>query len=151
MAESEDLYSGMEVDNDSSTMSIAMGTEPLDERNLEPPGFDNSRNPASEELAIEVFDGRKYLKVERSANLRKGAREDADTGENLSLSLSLCDDIIEATEVLESLVGSRAYSAARRLVCYVVREASTALGAERYSIRFNSRHFGYIHSVHVLL
>jgi hypothetical protein len=45
MAESEDLYSGIEADDDSSTMSIAMGTEPLAERNLVSPGFDNFRSP----------------------------------------------------------------------------------------------------------
>jgi hypothetical protein len=45
MVELEDLYSGMEVDNDSGTMSIAMGTEPLAERNLVSPGFDNFRSP----------------------------------------------------------------------------------------------------------
>lgn len=74
----------MEVGSDSSTTSIATGTEHRAERNLVPPGFDNSRNPASEWLVIEVFGGRKYLKVERSANVRKGAKEVADTGEKLS-------------------------------------------------------------------
>jgi hypothetical protein len=39
MAESEDLYSGMEVDDDSSTMSIAMGTKPLAERKSSAPGL----------------------------------------------------------------------------------------------------------------
>ena len=71
MADSGELYTGMEVDDD---LSSAMGTETLADRDLIPPGFDNAPRARTEGLPIEIFDNRRYLKVERSATLRKGAK-----------------------------------------------------------------------------
>ena len=61
----------METDDD---LSSAMGTETLADRDLVPPGFDNAPRAQTEGLPIEIFDNRRYLKVERSATLRKGAK-----------------------------------------------------------------------------
>jgi len=71
MTDAGELYTGMEVDDD---LSSAMGTETLADRDLIPPGFDNALRARTEGLPIEIFDNRRYLKVERSATLRKGAK-----------------------------------------------------------------------------
>ena len=71
MTDAGELYTGMEVDDD---LSSAMGTETLADRDLIPSGFDNAPRARTEGLPIEIFDNRRYLKVERSATLRKGAK-----------------------------------------------------------------------------
>jgi hypothetical protein len=71
MTDSGKLYSGMETDDD---LSSAVGLETLADRDLVPPGFDNTPRARTEGLPIEIFDNRRYLKVERSATLRKGAK-----------------------------------------------------------------------------
>jgi hypothetical protein len=71
MTDSDEFYTGMETDDD---LSSAMGTETLADQGLVPPGFDNTPRARTEGLQIETFEQRRYLKVERSAALRKGAK-----------------------------------------------------------------------------
>ena len=71
MTDSGELYTGMEIEDD---LSSAMGTEALADRDLIPPGFDNGPRARIEGLPIEIFDNRRYLKVDRSATLRKSAK-----------------------------------------------------------------------------
>lgn len=71
MTNSDELYTGMDVDDD---LSSAMGTETLADRDLMPPGFDNPRRARTESPQIETFQYSRYLKVERSATLRKGVK-----------------------------------------------------------------------------
>jgi hypothetical protein len=71
MTDSGELYTRMEIDDD---LSSAMGTETFADRDLIPPGFDNTPRARIKGLPTEIFDNRRYLKVERSATLRKGAK-----------------------------------------------------------------------------
>jgi hypothetical protein len=52
MADSDELYTGIEVDDD---LSNAMVTETLADRDLIPPGFDNAPRARTEGLPIEIF------------------------------------------------------------------------------------------------
>ena len=52
MTDSDELYTGMDVDDD---LSSAMGTETLADRDLMPPGFDNPRRARTEGSQIETF------------------------------------------------------------------------------------------------
>jgi len=54
MVDSDDLYGPMEVDDDLST---ALGTETLADRDMVPPGFENT--PA-DTLPIEIFEHRRF-------------------------------------------------------------------------------------------
>ena len=71
MADSDELKPGMDVDED---LSSAMGTETLADRDLTPPGFDNPRRARTEGSQIKTFQHSRYLKVARSAPLRKGVK-----------------------------------------------------------------------------
>jgi hypothetical protein len=71
MTDSDELYTGMDVDDD---LTSAMGTETLADRDLVPPGFENTPRARTEGSQIETFQHRRYLKVERSASLRKDAK-----------------------------------------------------------------------------
>jgi hypothetical protein len=71
MTDSDELYTGMDVDDD---LSSTMGTETLADRDLVPPGFNNTPRARTEGSQIETFQHRRYLKVERSTTLRKGAK-----------------------------------------------------------------------------
>jgi hypothetical protein len=71
MADSDELYTGVNVDDD---LTSAIGTETLADRDLVPPGFENTPRARIEGLQIETFQHRRYLKIERSASLRKGAK-----------------------------------------------------------------------------
>ena len=51
MADSDQLYTGMEVDDD---LSSAMGIETLADRDLGSPGFDNAARGRTEGLEIEI-------------------------------------------------------------------------------------------------
>jgi hypothetical protein len=57
----------MEVDDDLST---ALGTEPLADRDMVPPSFNNTPSSSADTLPIEIFEHRRLLKVERSTALR---------------------------------------------------------------------------------
>jgi hypothetical protein len=61
----------MEVDSDLST---ALGTETLADRDMVPPGFDNTPGSSVDTLPIEIFEHRRFLRVERSAALRSGQK-----------------------------------------------------------------------------
>jgi hypothetical protein len=54
----------MEVGDDPRS---ATGTETLADGDLLPPGFNNASRARMEGLPIEIFDNRRYLKVECSA------------------------------------------------------------------------------------
>ena len=72
MVDSDDLYGPMEVDDDLST---ALGTETLADRDMvNPPGFDNTPGSSANNLPIEIFEHRRFLRVERSAALRAGQK-----------------------------------------------------------------------------
>ena len=62
MVDSDDLYGPMEVDDDLST---ALGTETLTDRDIVP-GFDNTPGFSASTLLIEIFEHRRFLRVERS-------------------------------------------------------------------------------------
>ena len=70
MTGSSELYTGMEVGDD---LSSAMRTETLAGSRI-PPDFDSAPSARTESLQIEIFDNRKYLKVERNITLRKDAK-----------------------------------------------------------------------------
>jgi hypothetical protein len=67
MVDSDDFYGPMEVDDDLST---AMGTNPLQIETWYPPGFDNTPGSSVDTLPIEIFEYRRFLRVERGATLR---------------------------------------------------------------------------------
>src|SRR5271170_4029923 len=71
MVDSDDLYGPMEVDDDLST---ALGAETLADRNMVPPGFDNTPGSSADTLPIDIFERRRFLRVERSATLRSGQK-----------------------------------------------------------------------------
>jgi hypothetical protein len=81
MVDSDDLYGLMEVDDDLST---ALGTETLADRDMVPlasPGFPwlpsastTPRVSRQTSLPIEIFEHRRFLRVERSATLRSGQK-----------------------------------------------------------------------------
>ena len=71
MVDSDDLYGSMEVDDDLST---ALGTETLADRDMVPPSFDNTPGSSANTLPIEIFERRRFLKVERSATMRSGQK-----------------------------------------------------------------------------
>ena len=71
MTDSCELYTGMEIEDD---LSSAMDAEALADRDLILPDFDNAPRAQIGGLPIEIFDSRRYLKMERSATLRKGAK-----------------------------------------------------------------------------
>jgi hypothetical protein len=71
MTDSGELYTGMEIDDD---LSSAVDTETLVNRDLVPPGFDNAPRTRTKGSQIQIFDNRRYLKVERSTALRKSAK-----------------------------------------------------------------------------
>jgi hypothetical protein len=61
----------MEVDDDLST---ALSAETLADRNMVPPGFDNTPGSSVDTLPIDIFEYRRFLRVERSATLRSGQK-----------------------------------------------------------------------------
>jgi hypothetical protein len=74
MVDSDDLYAGMDADDDLST---ALGTETLADRDMVPAKFENtatSSSKSADTLPVEVYEHRKYLRVERSATLRNGTK-----------------------------------------------------------------------------
>ena len=71
MVDSDDLYDPMEVDDDLST---ALGTETLADRDMVPLGFKNTPGSSVDTLPIEIFEHRRFLKVERGAALRSGRK-----------------------------------------------------------------------------
>ena len=71
MVDSGDLYGPMEVDDDLST---ALGTETLADRDMVPPGFDNTTGSSADTLPIEIFECQRFLRVDRSATLRSGQK-----------------------------------------------------------------------------
>ena len=52
------LYCAMEVDDDLST---ALGTETLADRDMVPPGFDNTPSSSTDALPVEIFDSAESL------------------------------------------------------------------------------------------
>ena len=56
MVDSDDLYGPMEVDDGLST---ALGTETLADRDMVPPGFDNTPDSSADNLPIEIFEHRR--------------------------------------------------------------------------------------------
>jgi hypothetical protein len=66
MVDSDNLYSLIEIDDGLST---ALGTETLTDRNIIPLNFDNTPGSSADNLSIEIFEHRKFLRVERSATL----------------------------------------------------------------------------------
>jgi hypothetical protein len=60
MVDSDDLYGPMEVDDDLST---ALGAETLADRNMVPPGFDNTPGSSADTLPIDIFEHRRFLRA----------------------------------------------------------------------------------------
>ena len=67
MVDSGDLYGVTEVGDDLST---ALGTETLADRDMVPPDFDNTPGSSTDTMPIEIFEHRRFLRVERSVALR---------------------------------------------------------------------------------
>jgi hypothetical protein len=63
MIDLDDLYGPMEVGNDFST---ALGTETLADRDMVSPSFDDTPGSSADALPIEIFEHRRFLRVERS-------------------------------------------------------------------------------------
>ena len=61
----------MEVNND---LSNALGIDTLADRDMMPPGFDNTPGSSADTLPIEIFEHWRFLRVERSAILRSGQK-----------------------------------------------------------------------------
>jgi hypothetical protein len=72
MVGSDDLYGPMEVDDDLGT---ALATETLADRDMVTP-LASTTPPGSsaDNLPIEIFEHRRFLRVERSATLRSGQK-----------------------------------------------------------------------------
>jgi hypothetical protein len=64
MVDSDDLYGPMEVDDDLST---ALGAETLADRNMVPPGFDNTPGAMSAECERVFSSAKKLITPERNA------------------------------------------------------------------------------------
>jgi hypothetical protein len=62
MIDSDDLYGPMEVGD---VLSTALGTETLADRDMVPPSFDCTPGSSADTLAIEIFEHRRFLRVER--------------------------------------------------------------------------------------
>ena len=62
MVDSDDFYGPMEVSDDLST---ALGTETLADRDIVLPSFDNSLGSSADTLPIEIFEHRRFLRVDR--------------------------------------------------------------------------------------
>ena len=63
MIDSDDLNGPMEVVTDLST---ALGTEILADRDMMSPSFDYTPGSSADTLPIEIFEHRRFLRVERS-------------------------------------------------------------------------------------
>jgi BED zinc finger len=63
----------MDSSFDSDDLSTAFGTETLAEREMVPEGFDNAPNSRNS-MPIELVSGRRFLKVDQTANLRAGSK-----------------------------------------------------------------------------
>jgi hypothetical protein len=57
----------MEINNDLST---TLGTETLADSAMVLPSFDNTPGSSADTLPMEIFEHRRFLRVERSATLR---------------------------------------------------------------------------------
>jgi len=53
---------------------MTAGTATLADRDMVSPGFDNNSGSSADVLPIEVFEHRRFLRVERSATLRSGQK-----------------------------------------------------------------------------
>ena len=71
MIDSDDLHGQMEASDDLST---ALGTETLGDRDTVPPSFDCTPGSSAYTPPIEIFEHRRFLRVERSATLRSGQK-----------------------------------------------------------------------------
>jgi hypothetical protein len=67
MVDSDDLYNSIEVDDGLGT---TIDTEILTDRDMIPLSFDNITGSSADNLPIEIFEYRRFLRVERSATLR---------------------------------------------------------------------------------
>jgi hypothetical protein len=63
MIDSDDLYGLMEVGD---ILSTPLGTETLADRDMVPPSFDCTPGSSADTLPIEIFEHRRFLRVERS-------------------------------------------------------------------------------------
>ena len=107
----------IDIDNDDG-LSTALGTESLAARDMVPEGFDNT--PRARGALEQLIQGRRYLRVDQSANKRNNSKVSKiwcygselralDTTNldkhwlcNLCLPAKLRDDIIEALECLKA-------------------------------------------------
>jgi hypothetical protein len=64
MVDLDDLYGPMQVDD---VLSTALGTETFADRDMVLLGFDNAPGSSADTLPIEIFEHRRFLKVECSA------------------------------------------------------------------------------------
>lgn len=99
MTDSDELHTGRDVDDD---LNNAMSTETLADRDIVPPGFDNTPRARTECLQIETFQHRRSLKVERGATLRKGAKISKVWNYETEYRALGTKHIIEATESLKA-------------------------------------------------
>jgi hypothetical protein len=87
MIDSDDLHSPIEVSDDLST---ALGTEALADRDMVSLSFDYTPGSSAGALPIEIFERRRFLKVERSVKKLVAPERNA-----------LADDIIKACGCLK--------------------------------------------------
>jgi len=71
MTESDELYSGLEIDDD---LSSDVGHRNPRRSRPSTPGFDNAPGAPTGGLQTEVFAHHRYLKVERSATLQRSPK-----------------------------------------------------------------------------
>ena len=99
MTDLDESYTGIDVDDD---FNNAMSTETLADRDLVTPAFDSTPRTRTECLQIETFQHRRYLKVEGSATLRKGAKISKVWNYGAEYRALGAANILEATECLKA-------------------------------------------------
>ena len=67
MADSDDLYDSMKVDDGLST---ALSTETLTNKDILPSSFDNTPGSSADNLSIEIFKYQRFLRVKHNVALR---------------------------------------------------------------------------------
>jgi hypothetical protein len=80
MIGSDDLYSPIEVGDDPST---ALGTETLADRDVVSLSFDYTPDSSADALPIEIFEHRRFPRVERSVKKLTTPERDALAGDTI--------------------------------------------------------------------
>lgn len=96
------MYAGIDADDDLST---ALGTETLTDRDIVPAEFGNTASSSSrsaDTLLVEVYERRGYLRVERSATLRNGAKVSRTYSFNTCNVYRMRENLQQRKEVLDT-------------------------------------------------